>query len=77
MTAYSDQTVANLRQLLKERGIPSTGLTRKAQIVERLEEWDQTNNEESEAEREVEGSRAATPPEGSLPDAASVGKFNP
>lgn len=30
-----------LRQELKERGIPSTGLTRKAQIVEKLEEDDE------------------------------------
>ncbi|CAI6336953.1 unnamed protein product [Periconia digitata] len=40
MTDYNKQTVANLRQLLKERSIPSTGLTRKAQIIEKLEEWD-------------------------------------
>ena len=38
MADYNKQTVAQLRQLLKDRGIPSTGLTRKAQIVEKLEE---------------------------------------
>lgn len=38
MTDYSKQTVAQLRQLLKERHIPGTGLTRKAQIIERLQE---------------------------------------
>ncbi|KAF2144181.1 uncharacterized protein K452DRAFT_357090 [Aplosporella prunicola CBS 121167] len=40
MTDYNKLTVANLRGLLKERGIPSTGLTRKQQIIERLEEED-------------------------------------
>lgn len=44
MTDYNKLTVANLRQLLKERGIPSTGLTKKAQIVQKLEEQDQANN---------------------------------
>ncbi|KAF2678116.1 hypothetical protein K458DRAFT_481011 [Lentithecium fluviatile CBS 122367] len=48
MADYNKQTVANLRQLLKDRGIPSTGLTRKAQIIEKLEEWD--SREESESE---------------------------
>ncbi|KAF2456507.1 hypothetical protein BDY21DRAFT_422308 [Lineolata rhizophorae] len=37
---YNTFTVANLRVLLRERGIPSTGLTRKAQIVAKLEEAD-------------------------------------
>lgn len=40
MSDYNKQTVAQLRQMLKDRGIASTGLTRKAQIVERLEEAD-------------------------------------
>lgn len=40
MADYNKQTVAQLRQLLKDRGLPSTGLTRKAQIVEKLEEVD-------------------------------------
>ncbi|KAF2875309.1 hypothetical protein BDV95DRAFT_538912 [Massariosphaeria phaeospora] len=40
MSDYNKQTVANLRQVLKDRAIPSTGLTRKAQIIEKLAEWD-------------------------------------
>ncbi|EOA83461.1 hypothetical protein ACJQWK_00458 [Exserohilum turcicum] len=40
MADYNKQTVAQLRQILKDRGIPSTGLTRKAQIIEKLEEAD-------------------------------------
>ena len=40
MADYNKQTVAQLRQILKDRGIPSTGLTRKAQIIEKLEEVD-------------------------------------
>lgn len=41
MTDYKEKTVAVLRQELKECGIPSTGLTRKAQIIEKLEEDDE------------------------------------
>ncbi|TIA61290.1 hypothetical protein D6C77_03554 [Aureobasidium pullulans] len=41
MADYEEKTVAVLRQELKERGIPSTGLTRKAQIIEKLEEDDE------------------------------------
>ena len=37
---YSKLKVTELRDLLKERGIPSTGLSRKQQIVEALEKWD-------------------------------------
>jgi hypothetical protein len=37
---YGSLTVAVLRAILKERGIASTGLTRKAQIIEKLEEDD-------------------------------------
>jgi len=40
MADYSKQTVAQLRQLLKDRSIPGTGLTRKAQIIEKLQEAD-------------------------------------
>ncbi|OAK97066.1 hypothetical protein IQ06DRAFT_328245 [Phaeosphaeriaceae sp. SRC1lsM3a] len=57
MADYNKQTVAQLRQILKDRGIPSTGLTRKAQIVERLEEED-AKGQEGEAQ-EPEGQDAA------------------
>ncbi|KAF1987940.1 hypothetical protein K402DRAFT_392224 [Aulographum hederae CBS 113979] len=40
MTDYSKETVARLRQILKEKGIPSTGLTRKQQIIEKIQEFD-------------------------------------
>ncbi|KAJ4363520.1 hypothetical protein N0V83_009815 [Neocucurbitaria cava] len=50
MSDYSKQTVAQLRQLLKERGIPSTGLQRKAQIIEKLEEADGASAEADEPE---------------------------
>jgi hypothetical protein len=50
MTDYSKDTVAKLRQVLKDRNIPSTGLTRKAQIIEKLEEWDVQNAAEEELE---------------------------
>ncbi|KAF2714690.1 hypothetical protein K504DRAFT_486533 [Pleomassaria siparia CBS 279.74] len=61
MTDYSKSTVAALRQLLKDRGIPSTGLTRKAQIIEKLVAQDKARNgttEESEATGAVAGSEA-------------------
>ena len=45
MTDYNKQTVAQLRALLKERGIPSTGLQRKAQIIEKLQEADSASAE--------------------------------
>ncbi|KAH8704649.1 hypothetical protein GQ44DRAFT_831325 [Phaeosphaeriaceae sp. PMI808] len=45
MADYSKQTVAQLRQLLKERGISSTGLTRKAHIIEKLEKVDADEGE--------------------------------
>jgi len=44
MADYNKLTVANLRQLLKDRHIPSTGLTRKAQIIEKLGEADRATN---------------------------------
>jgi hypothetical protein len=50
MSDYSRETVAKLRQVLKDRNIPSTGLTRKAQIIEKLEEWDAQNAAEEEPE---------------------------
>lgn len=49
MADYNKQTVAQLRQLLKDRGIPSTGLTRKVQIIEELEKSDDTNTGGPEA----------------------------
>jgi hypothetical protein len=59
MADYNKQTVAQLRQLLKDREIPSTGLTRKAQIVEKLEEADKAGVEDP-----AEKSDAPAPAEG-------------
>ncbi|KAH4219064.1 hypothetical protein HBH92_183290 [Parastagonospora nodorum] len=53
MADYGKQTVAQLRQLLKDRGIPSTGLTRKAQIVEKLEEKDAEGEDVQDAPEPV------------------------
>ncbi|KAF2248241.1 hypothetical protein BU26DRAFT_329897 [Trematosphaeria pertusa] len=53
MTDYNKQTVANLRHLLKDRAIPSTGLTRKAQIIEKLEQWDNRAENAPAAESQV------------------------
>ena len=54
MADYNKQTVAQLRQLLKDRGIPSTGLARKAQIVEKLEEADNAGTGAPEASNATE-----------------------
>jgi hypothetical protein len=51
MADYNKQTVAQLRQLLKDRGIPSTGLTRKAQIIEKLEGVDAAGTEAPETSK--------------------------
>ncbi|KAH9866681.1 hypothetical protein J1614_008374 [Plenodomus biglobosus] len=61
MSDYNKQTVAQLRQLLKDRGIPSTGLTRKAQIVEKLEEADSAGAEASDAPEASEDVADAPP----------------
>jgi hypothetical protein len=69
MAEYEKMTVANLRVLLKDRGIPGTGLTRKAQIVAKLQEADEaaavTEPVEEEAVAELE------------PDAAPVEEVSP
>lgn len=64
MADYNKQTVAQLRQLLKDRGIPSTGLTRKAQIVEKLEEADQSQEGDAPAQEEAQTQElpSASPP---------------
>ncbi|CAA9963242.1 SAP domain containing protein [Pyrenophora teres f. maculata] len=62
MPDYSKQTVAQLRQLLKDRSIPSTGLTRKAQIIEKLEEADSATTAPYTTEGSIE--RAQGPPNG-------------
>ncbi|CAO2651567.1 Nn.00g041370.m01.CDS01 [Neocucurbitaria sp. VM-36] len=61
MPDYSKQTVAQLRQLLKERGIPSTGLQRKAQIIEKLEEADIASTETPEAQGTSNDTQDAPP----------------
>lgn len=54
MADYNKQTVAQLRQLLKDRGIPSTGLTRKAQIIEKLEGADSAGTDVPETSNATE-----------------------
>lgn len=50
MSEYEKETVVELRQELKQREIPSTGLTRKQQIIEKLEENDaERGQDKSEA----------------------------
>ena len=58
MTDYAELKVTELKELLKRRGIPSTGLTRKQQICEALEKHDAQQSgrdgaEEPQAEEEV------------------------
>lgn len=58
MADYNKLTVANLKALLKDRGIPQTGLTRKAQLVERLE---QADNETGASASQANGMDTDTP----------------
>lgn len=69
MADYNKSTVAQLRQLLKERGIPSTGLTKKAQIVAKLEESDSASTEAPEdAAEESEQAEAPVAQEVAVPE---------
>ena len=52
---YNALKVPELKGLLKERGIPSTGLTRKQQIIEALESHDANNEGENPAEDPASG----------------------
>lgn len=61
MPDYNKQTVAQLRQLLKDRSIPSTGLTRKAQIIEKLEEADGAGTNAPDAIEGSEEHKVAAP----------------
>ncbi|KAH6625861.1 hypothetical protein C7974DRAFT_456189 [Boeremia exigua] len=62
MADYNKLTVAQLRQLLKDRGIPSTGLSRKAQIIEKLEEEDTAGTEVTEAGNATEDAAQESEP---------------
>ena len=55
MTDYNKLKVTELKELLKERGIPSTGLSRKNQIVEALEANDASNADGAVATAEADG----------------------
>lgn len=60
MTDYNKLKVADLRNILKERGIPSTGLSRKQQIVDALESHDATQAQDAtETEGDVAESNAS------------------
>jgi hypothetical protein len=50
MTDYNRLKVTELKELLKERGIPSTGLSRKNQIIEALEANDTSNGAAAEGD---------------------------
>ncbi|KAI9712062.1 MAG: hypothetical protein M1820_001771 [Bogoriella megaspora] len=51
---YSKLTVANLKGILKERGIPSTGLTRKQQIIDKLLEKDSASQADKHEDHPAE-----------------------
>lgn len=73
MADYNKQTVAQLRQILKDRGIPSTGLTRKAQIVEKLEEEDaKVENEDTHGTDDQEAAEAQEAPGPALSEAGGM-----
>lgn len=51
---YVSSTVKDLKEELKKRGIPSTGLTRKQQIIDRLVQHDTDNNDTEKRTRNEE-----------------------
>ncbi|KAF2497444.1 hypothetical protein BU16DRAFT_314457 [Lophium mytilinum] len=74
---YNKQTVTQLRALLKERHIPSTGLTRKAQIVEKLEEADHAAGAETVDKGKEEGTSPAASSEDAVEEVAAVAEDAP
>lgn len=61
MTDYNKLKVAELRELLKERDIPPTGLTRKQQIIDVLKENDgQTGSNANDAQVNDADTRTST-----------------
>jgi len=59
-STYASSTVKELKEELKKRSIPSTGLTRKQQIIDRLLQHDSENTktEDKEEEQEVTAGEA-------------------
>ncbi|KAI5212166.1 hypothetical protein AUEXF2481DRAFT_282 [Aureobasidium subglaciale EXF-2481] len=80
MTGYEEQTVADLRKELEKREIPSTGLNRKQQIIEKLEEDDaqkrQKKSKIGDDKDEVRGEKS-TGSSGSKDDQQSVPSKRP
>ncbi|OBW64789.1 MAG: Adenine nucleotide alpha hydrolases-like protein [Aureobasidium pullulans] len=70
MADYEEKTVAVLRQELKERGIPSTGLTRKAQIIEKLEEDDERKKGYTKGDKSAD-EQVSQPHDESMQDGSS------
>lgn len=61
MTDYSKLKVAELKDLLKERGIPPTGLTRKQQLIDALEEDDNETGAGSDGDDDGQVSAPSNP----------------
>ena len=71
MADYAQLKVTELRELLKDRGIPSTGLTRKQQIIDALEAHDAEAGDDTEpaAAEEIEAEEPAEEPAAQESDA--------
>ncbi|KAM0716348.1 hypothetical protein Q7P37_007793 [Cladosporium fusiforme] len=79
MTDYNAFKAAELKELLKERGIPSTGLTRKQQYIEALQEDDEkpaAQEDDDNAVAEEDGVEP-TAPEGDAQTAAQDNEDTP
>ena len=77
MSDYNKLKVTELKELLKERGIPSTGLSKKAQIIEALETSDVNNGPGDQVEEggiEAMEGIADDAANGSLLNAAETGR---
>lgn len=70
---YEKLTVVRLREIFKERGIPATGLTRKAQLIEKLREVDSAGANEEVGVGDSEGHEKGGTTGGDAPPAVEEG----
>lgn len=83
MADYEKKTVKELRELLKQRQISSTGLTRKAQIIEKLREHDDAKSpavadeQPADAEAPTAANETLTTTEPALPFAEAPTAVEP
>ena len=71
MAEYEKLTVAKLREVFKERGIPATGLTKKQQLIDKLHEVDAEAGDTGKTAEELNGAEPSAngqPTESAVPE---------